>query len=67
MKFRHIFYVFNYSKIKLDIICLRFDVTKNKTFLDYIQEGLQINFVVAIDFTGSNGHPENKESLHYFQ
>jgi len=35
------------------------------TFLDFIQSGLQLNFTVAIDFTGSNGHPTNPASLHY--
>ena len=25
-----------------------------------------MHFVVAVDFTVSNGHPESTESLHYF-
>ena len=28
---------------------------KQHSFLDYITGGMQINFTVAIDFTGSNG------------
>lgn len=46
---------------------LRFQVKMFKayTFLDYIQGGMEISMTVAIDFTGSNGHPENPQSLHY--
>jgi hypothetical protein len=35
-------------------------------FLYYIQAGLQLSFIVAIDFTGSNGDPAHPRSLHYF-
>jgi len=35
------------------------------SFLDYIMGGCQINFTVAIDFTGSNGDPRSPQSLHY--
>lgn len=35
------------------------------SFLDFIYGGLQLNFTVAIDFTGSNGHPSSPSSLHY--
>uniref|UniRef100_A0A669BFE9 Copine-3 n=1 Tax=Oreochromis niloticus TaxID=8128 RepID=A0A669BFE9_ORENI len=35
------------------------------TFLDYIMGGCQINFTVAVDFTGSNGDPRSPQSLHY--
>uniref|UniRef100_A0A6Q2YHF1 Copine-3 n=1 Tax=Esox lucius TaxID=8010 RepID=A0A6Q2YHF1_ESOLU len=40
-------------------------VVKEYTFLDYIMGGCQINFTVAIDFTGSNGDPNTPQSLHY--
>ncbi|TKS88030.1 Copine-3 [Collichthys lucidus] len=40
-------------------------VVKEYTFLDYIMGGCQINFTVAIDFTGSNGDPKSPQSLHY--
>lgn len=36
------------------------------TFLDYILNGLEIALVLAIDFTGSNGSPNEPSSLHYF-
>ena len=38
---------------------------KNYQFLDYIRGGMQMNLVVAIDFTGSNGNPANPTSLHF--
>uniref|UniRef100_A0A673BLJ9 Copine-3 n=1 Tax=Sphaeramia orbicularis TaxID=375764 RepID=A0A673BLJ9_9TELE len=38
---------------------------KDYTFLDYIMGGCQINFTIAIDFTGSNGDPRTPQSLHY--
>uniref|UniRef100_A0A665VX98 Copine-3 n=1 Tax=Echeneis naucrates TaxID=173247 RepID=A0A665VX98_ECHNA len=38
---------------------------KEYTFLDYIMGGCQINFTIAIDFTGSNGDPKSPNSLHY--
>jgi len=36
-----------------------------RSFLDYIEGGTNISLMVAIDFTGSNGHPSDPESLHY--
>jgi len=35
------------------------------TFMDYITGGMEMNFVVAVDFTASNGSPTNPTSLHY--
>ena len=43
----------------------RMDVSKEISFLDYIQGGTSINFSVAIDFTASNGNPVDPRSLHY--
>uniref|UniRef100_A0A665VU13 Copine-3 n=1 Tax=Echeneis naucrates TaxID=173247 RepID=A0A665VU13_ECHNA len=40
-------------------------VVKEYSFLDYIMGGCQINFTVAVDFTGSNGDPRSPQSLHY--
>jgi len=33
------------------------------SFLDYIQGGTQVNFTVAVDFTGSNGNPQSPTEL----
>uniref|UniRef100_A0A5B7AWH5 Protein BONZAI 3 n=1 Tax=Davidia involucrata TaxID=16924 RepID=A0A5B7AWH5_DAVIN len=35
------------------------------SFLDYISSGFELNFMVAVDFTASNGNPRNQDSLHY--
>jgi len=42
-------------------------VEKFFSFLDFIQGGLQLNFTIAVDFTGSNGNPRDQKSLHYYQ
>jgi len=42
-------------------------VEEPPTFLDYIAGGTEINLVVAIDFTGSNGDPRSPKSLHYIK
>ena len=38
---------------------------KLPTFVDFLRGGLEINFMVAVDFTGSNGDPKSTSSLHY--
>lgn len=38
---------------------------KPPSFVDYLRSGLQLNLIVAIDFTGSNGSPTAPTSLHY--
>lgn len=35
------------------------------SFLDYISNGFELNFMVAVDFTVSNGKPHMPTSLHY--
>ena len=35
------------------------------TFVEYLKGGLQIQLMVAIDYTGSNGNPADPRSLHY--
>lgn len=40
-------------------------VEEKSTFLDFLRGGLELNFVVAIDFTASNGNPSQIDSLHY--
>ena len=40
-------------------------VSKNYSFVDYLKAGIEIGLSVAIDFTGSNGNPNDPTSLHY--
>jgi len=47
------------------LILKQIQVEQNPSFLEFIQGGLQVNFTVAIDFTGSNGRPTDPNSLHY--
>ncbi|KAG6397365.1 hypothetical protein SASPL_143532 [Salvia splendens] len=35
------------------------------SFIDYISSGFELNFMVAVDFTASNGRPTTLGSLHY--
>ena len=35
------------------------------SFLDYIDAGLNMNLIIGVDFTGSNGDPKDRGSLHY--
>ncbi|KAK7296167.1 hypothetical protein VNO77_50617 [Canavalia gladiata] len=35
------------------------------SFIDYISNGFELNFMVAVDFTASNGNPQHSGSLHY--
>ena len=41
------------------------EMVQEPSFLDYIRGGCEINLMVAIDFTASNGKPEFATSLHY--
>lgn len=34
------------------------------SFIDYISSGFELNFMVAVDFTASNGDPRRPDSLH---
>lgn len=43
----------------------KFSESVNHTFLDYLDSGFEMNFMVAVDFTASNGNPRLPDSLHY--
>lgn len=43
----------------------RVDLIPVHTFLDHLKGGLQIQLIIAVDFTGSNGNPSDPKSLHY--
>lgn len=40
-------------------------IFRQPNFLEFIYGGMQINFTVGVDFTGSNGEPSRPDSLHY--
>eukprot|EP00252_Welwitschia_mirabilis_P003379 TRINITY_DN13459_c0_g1_i1.p1 TRINITY_DN13459_c0_g1~~TRINITY_DN13459_c0_g1_i1.p1 ORF type:complete len:575 (-),score=116.29 TRINITY_DN13459_c0_g1_i1:411-2135(-) len=42
-----------------------FSISTKPSFLDYLANGYELNFMVAIDFTASNGNPRLPDSLHY--
>ncbi len=41
------------------------EVQKRPSFMDYLFGGCNISLAVAIDFTGSNGRPTDRSSLHF--
>eukprot|EP01083_Nonionella_stella_P084779 234765_1 len=41
------------------------NIIKKYPFVSYLKGGLELQLTVAIDFTGSNGDPRSKKSLHY--
>ncbi|XP_076898136.1 protein BONZAI 1-like isoform X1 [Bidens hawaiensis] len=43
----------------------KFSESVHHTFLDYLDNGFELSFMVAIDFTASNGNPRLPDSLHY--
>lgn len=43
-----------------------FKLKARNSFLNYIFGGCEISLMIAIDFTLSNGPPEERDSLHHF-
>ena len=41
------------------------ELKKKHSFLEYVFGGCEIGLNIAIDFTGSNGDPTKRSSLHY--
>ncbi|KAH7351773.1 hypothetical protein KP509_19G013600 [Ceratopteris richardii] len=41
------------------------NISVRPSFLDYLHSGYELSFLVAIDFTASNGIPSQRDSLHY--
>ncbi|KAG5541272.1 hypothetical protein RHGRI_021196 [Rhododendron griersonianum] len=56
----------NHEKVlKSQLFVDRIVEKKLNSFLDYISNGFELNFMVAVDFTASNGNPLSRDSLHY--
>ncbi|KZV46470.1 protein BONZAI 1 [Dorcoceras hygrometricum] len=51
--------------IKSQLFVDKYSENIRHTFLDYLVGGFELNFMVAIDFTASNGNPRLPDSLHY--
>ncbi|KAJ0266195.1 Protein BONZAI 2 [Hirschfeldia incana] len=51
--------------LKSPLFVDKFTETVQHTFLEYLASGFELNFMVAIDFTASNGNPRLPDSLHY--
>ncbi|KPA85390.1 copine i-like protein [Leptomonas pyrrhocoris] len=52
----------SYGYLSID----RCDYVKGYDFLEYLQAGMEINIAFSIDFTGSNGPPNDPRSLHFY-
>jgi len=48
------------------VMLIHHEIRKAFTFLDYVQGGTDLACTISIDFTASNGSPNNPESLHFF-
>lgn len=53
------------KKLKGQLFVDKLQERVQHTFLDYISSGFELNFMVAVDFTASNGDPRAPQSLHY--
>ncbi|XP_022987255.1 protein BONZAI 1-like isoform X1 [Cucurbita maxima] len=51
--------------LKSQLFVDKFSESVQPTFLDYIAGGYEMNFMVAVDFTASNGNPRLPDSLHF--
>jgi hypothetical protein len=47
----------------VDVVSCR--IQERYTMIDYLRGGMQISFILAVDFTGSNGDPNLPGTLHY--
>ncbi|PSS07615.1 Protein BONZAI like [Actinidia chinensis var. chinensis] len=51
--------------LKSHLFANKFCECVQHTFLDYLSNGYELNFMIAIDFTASNGNPRLPDSLLY--
>ncbi|KAA8540617.1 hypothetical protein F0562_024464 [Nyssa sinensis] len=51
--------------LKSQLFVDKFSENVQHMFLDYLAGGCELKFMVAIDFTASNGNPRLPDSLHY--
>ena len=53
------------KKINGLLVIRKAKILKKYPFVSYLSGGLECHFMTAIDFTGSNGNPNDSKSLHY--
>jgi hypothetical protein len=53
----------NFTVGGLNVTCTS-ELIKEHTFIDYLRGGTQLSLTLGIDFTGSNGNPRDRDSLH---
>ena len=46
------------------VIVEKFETVRQYDLMDYLQDGLEINNIICIDFSSSNGDPNDNSSLH---
>mmetsp|Transcript_31666 Transcript_31666/g.100958 ORF Transcript_31666/g.100958 Transcript_31666/m.100958 type:complete len:636 (-) Transcript_31666:63-1970(-) len=55
----------NPDKPRGELVIKGAETIERPSFLDYISGGCEISFMVGVDFTASNGNPEDPSSLHH--
>ena len=54
----------NLSKKRTLFLTNKSFIFEQYTFIDYLKAGVRLGLSIGIDFTGSNGHPLDEDSLH---
>ena len=49
------------------LLGVKVEVIEQLDFMQLLKRGLQVSMMIGIDFTGSNGNPNDRLSLHYCQ
>lgn len=55
----------NKGKNAGNLVVKSFQILERPTFMDFIRGGETLSFILAVDFTASNGDPKSSDSLHY--
>ncbi|EEY59705.1 copine, putative [Phytophthora infestans T30-4] len=47
------------------LVASEVEIFRDHTFIDYLRGGLEMNLIIGIDYTASNGPPNDPRSLHF--
>ncbi|KAG3104710.1 Copine-3 [Phytophthora cactorum] len=47
------------------LVATEVEIFRDHTFIDYLRGGLEMNLIIGIDYTASNGPPNDPRSLHF--